>query len=417
LARAVAAGVLVSAAACTNRPPPPPPPGSGPLPVIFVHGVLGSGNQYRTNAQRWAANGFPAEKVKAFNYNSQTVDASGLNALVDSVRRQFGVDRVNLVGHSLGTFVVNNYVTANAAKISRFVLVDGAGCPAGNSSCLAIRAAEMGQTHVEASTSAQSFARQYRFFTGQDPATTDVVPEATVRLGGNALDLATNAPAAGANGQVWTVNPDTGARQGGSPAATFTVGADGSWGPVSADGQASYEITLQRAGSKTAHYYFQPFLRSSYLITLTTSPPNSPNTTNTNSGPNHAAVVIQRQREWWRSHGAANDTLAVSTTLPGGGGQPLANVFQSVTGDVVGIHLFDDTATPRSSSLRLLPYYSTQAFQTGVDVYMPAATPPTGTITFLNAPRGDNNRLQQMSVANWASSTDTVLVEFRDFVQ
>ena len=76
--------------------------------MIFVHGLMGSSSQYRSQAQRWASNGFPAARVQAFHYNTSTVDSSGLNAFVDGVRRQFGVDQVNLVGHSLGTFVTNN---------------------------------------------------------------------------------------------------------------------------------------------------------------------------------------------------------------------------------------------------------------------------------------------------------------------
>jgi pimeloyl-ACP methyl ester carboxylesterase len=416
MARAVLVTAALGAAtvACTSNPPPPPPAGA-PVPVIFVHGVMGSSSQYRSQAQRWASNGFPAERVQAFHYNTQTVDSSGLNAFVDNVRRQFGVSQVNLVGHSLGTFMVNSYVSANRAKVARFVLVDGAACPTGNSACLAIRAASMGQTHVESSVSAESFARQYQFFTGRAPATTTITPEAgtsRIELAGTALDNGTNAPsAAGAAGQVWAVDPATGARVGATPAATFTVGADGRWGPVAAERGRPYELTLGRGDGITAHFYYQPFVRSSYLVNLTTATPSSPSSVNTNRGPGHAALVVERQREWWRSHGAANDTLTV--TAPG---QPAREVLSRVTGDVIGIHLHDDRATPGVSSLALLPYFSTQPFQTGVDVYMPATNPPTGTISLVNAPRGNTAKLQRVNVPALPSSTDAIQIEFEDWV-
>jgi pimeloyl-ACP methyl ester carboxylesterase len=409
-----AAALVVLAAAATGCRNPNPPPTGGETPVIFVHGVMGSEAQYRSQAQRWASNGFPAARVRAFHYNTNTVDSSGLNAFVDGVRREFNVERVNLVGHSLGTFVVNSYVSANRTKVGRFILVDGAACPTGNTSCLAIRAASMGQTHVESSVSAESFARQYQFFMGRAPATTAVVPESGtgIELAGAALDMATNAAsAAGATAQLWAVDAETGARTGGAPAATFTVRGDGHWGPIAAERGRPYEFALPRSGGLTAHFYFQPFVRSSYLVHLVTASATSGSAVNTNRGPGHSAIVVQRQREWWRSHGSANDSLTIASP-----GQPAREVLGRVTGDFVAAHIHDDKATPGVSSLVLLPYFSTQAFQTGVDIYMPATNPPTGTISLVNAPRGDRARLQRLNVPNWPSSTDAVEIEFEDWV-
>jgi pimeloyl-ACP methyl ester carboxylesterase len=408
LGRAVGALFLVLAglAACTPNRPSTQPPADPNLPVVFVHGFLGSGAQYRSQALRWASNGVDLNRVRAFNYNTAVTNASGLDAFVDTVRRDFGVSKVNLVGHSLGTGVVTSYVSTHAAKVGRFALVDGVACPSGNSSCLAIRAAEMGQTHVEASTSAESFDRQYRFFTGKAPATTAIVPEAgTIRIGGYALDLQTNVPRAGARGEVWAVDAATGFRTGSAPAATFTVAADGTWGPVPVTSGASYEIAAGEDG-RSAHYYFQPFTRSSNLVHLIGAPATAPSETNTNKGPNHSALVVQRQRELWRSHGARNDTLQV-------GG---ANVLQNVTGDVIAVHIHDDKATPQVSSLALLNYFRSQPFQTGVDVYLPASNPPNATIRVVNDPRGEAGKRQQIAVPNYPSSTDRVIVELNDWV-
>jgi pimeloyl-ACP methyl ester carboxylesterase len=409
LAALTMAGGLV---ACTNN---PPPPTGGETPVIFVHGLLGSGAQYRSQAQRWASNGFPKEKVRAFNYNTAVTDASGLDALVNKVMAEFNVSKVNLVGHSLGTFVTNNYVSAHAGKVNRFVLVDGAGCPSGNGSCLAIRAASLGQTHVESSISAESFAQQYQFFTGRAPSTTAVVPEAAdqVKIAGYALNLQTNTPAVFQNAEVWPTDAATGARHGTAPAATFSARSDGSWGPVAIRGGQTYEIAAPKAGGLTSHYYFEPFARSTDLVHLITSPSTSGSGLNTTRGPNHSSLVVSRQREFWRSHGARNDTLTLTT-----GGQTV-NVFQKVTGDVIGVHIHDGkvsgATTPGVSSLDLLDYFKSQAFQTGVDVYLPAANPPNATITVADNYRGTGTQ-QRVAVRNWPSSTDAIEVELNDYV-
>jgi pimeloyl-ACP methyl ester carboxylesterase len=407
-ARMLAAlGLAASAGVACNR---PPPAVGDNVPIIFVHGFMGSEAQYRSQALRFASNGFPAERVRAFHYDTSTADASGLDAFVDGVRREFNVDRVNLVGHSLGTGVVSGYAGSHAAKVARFVLVDGVGC-LGNASCLEIRAAALGQTHVESSVSAESFDRQYRFFLGRAPATTAIVPEAAapVSIGGSALDLLTNRPStAGTTAEVWAVDAATGARQGAAPAATFTIGGDGRWGPVTVDRGRPYEIVATASG-QSLHFYFAPFQRSDRFVHLTTAPPNGPQNTNTNRGPNHSAVVVQRQREFWKSHGAANDSLTFAVD----GGSPV-NALGPVPGDVVALHVHDDAATPGVSSLKLLPYFSSQPFQNGVDVFLPAADPPTGTISIVNVPRGDATKPQRLAVPNWPSATHTILVEFDD---
>ena len=84
---------------------------------------------------------------------------------------------------------------------------------------------------------------------------------------------------------------------------------------------------------------------------------------------------------------------------------------------MIGIHVHDAAASPGDSTLDLLPFFPTQAFQTGVDVFMPAAEPTDGTISFANAPRGDTTRLQTINIPNWRSSEHRATVTFNDFVQ
>lgn len=417
------------------------------VPVVFVHGAAGSAAQYETQSRRFDGNGYPSTHIKAFEYDSSFATNSfaqvveRLDAFVDGLRTEFGVDRVYLVGHSLGTFVSNTYLgnAARAAKIAKYVGIDGssnASCGVTDPSldCMGIwqgtnTTGNVGgnnvrlspQTHVQVATSAESFAAQYRFFTGQDPETTLVLPEppGQVEISGRAVEFPQNVGAAGATLEIWEVDATTGARKDAEPHAVLTVAADGSWGPVKVNGQQNYELFVIRAGFLGHHFYFQPWLRSSRLVRMNLAPANSQIVANTNLSDNHAAAVVVRQKEWWATHPTGqNDVLEISTHSPSRGDQPAVNALTKVTSNgVIGIHVHDAAASPGNSTLDLLPFFPTQAFQTGVDVFMPAAEPPDGTVSFVNAPRGDTTRLRAINVPNWRSSMDRITVTFSDFVQ
>lgn len=417
------------------------------LPIVFVHGGAGSGAQYETQSRRFDGNGYPATSVRAFEYDSSFATntfaqvIARLDAFVNAVRTELGAERVNLVGHSLGTFVSNSYLSdpARSAKVARYVGIDGASNPAcgvadPNLDCMGIwqgtnTTGNVGgnnvrlspQTHVQVATSAESFAAQYEFFTGEPPRTTLVLPEppGQVEISGRAVEFPQNVGAAGATLEIWEVDARTGARKDALPHATLTVAPDGGWGPVKVNGQQSYELFVIREGFLGHHFYFQPWLRSSSLVRMNLAPPNSQIVANTNLSDNHTAATVVRQKEWWTTHPTGqDDVLEIATTSPSRGDEAPVDALEQVTSNgVIGIHVHDAAASPGDSTLDLLPFFPTQPFQTGVDVFMPAASPPDGTVSFVNAPRGDTTRLQSINVPNWRSSTDRVTVTFNDFVQ
>ncbi len=422
-----------------------------PLPIVFVHGGAGSGAQYASVAKRFESNGFPADRIRTYEYDSSSAAAiaaapAGVDKLIDELRAEYGVDRVDLVGHSLGTTVSTTYLStpARAAKVARYVGVDGRSIPSCAAldpelKCLGIFRGSTGnvdnnnvyfngtQSHVEAATSPESFAAQYRFFLGKDPETTLILPEppGQVELAGRAVNFPQNTGVDGGTLLIWEVEAATGRRTDPEAVATIDLDASGNWGPVKINGQQHYEFELLRPDTPTVqHLYYQPFLRSDYLVRLLSSAPNSPIVLNTKTGPNHAAAVIIRNREWWTTHTPDNeDILQISTTSASHGNQGPVPVLQNVISDgvavgvsPVGIHVHDNPVDG-VSSLALIPFFATQAFQTGVDVYMPAAEPPDGTITFRSAPRGDTKRPQVLNVPNWASSGHRISVNLNDYVQ
>lgn len=398
--------------------------GAAPTPIVFVHGYLGSGAQYQDQAQRFASNGIPAERIRAFDYQ---FSSTGLDAFIDDVREEFGVEKVHVAAHSMGTVVMLSYLlnAAQGAKVDGYVALDGVGawCFYGTR-CTSISASSLGQTHIEASLSPESFQRQFQHFYGRAPTTTSITPTpGTIEIGGRALNFQVNTPATGAQGELWPIDANTGARQGSAPINRFTVGSDGNFGPFQVQQGRPYEISLTRSGSGTVHYYYQPWLRSTYLLRLQAVEANSAQVTNTNFGPNHSAGVVLRYKEWWRasSHGAQRDDLTVSVNSSAGNVAP-RNVLERVTADVAGIHIHDNTASPRQTTLDPLNYFSSQAFQTGIDVYMPASgNAPNGTITFSNNHRGNAARRQVINIPNWPSMINGqrhgFLVEFNSYAQ
>jgi pimeloyl-ACP methyl ester carboxylesterase len=425
---------------------------ANPLPIVFVHGGAGSAQQYESVARRFSSNGFPDERIETLEYNSASGAAiagapARLEVLINDLRDRFDVDQVNLVGHSLGTFVSNNFLAdpARRALVRHYVGVDGASnttCrdvwepdPNENIACMGIWAQPQGsravgstnhsfegeQTHVEAATSPESFAFQYEFFLGEEPKTNLILPEppGQVKISGRAVDFPDNTGVDGGTVEIFKVSGDTGHRKSNDPKATFELGPDGNWGPVKVNGKKHYEFVITRDGTDREHHlYQQPFIRDDRWVRLLTSPPGSTIPENTNIGPDHTTTVVVRQREWWTTHPSGrNDDLEISTSVPGPGDEPPVDVLQNVTSNGnIGIHVHDAAPGDQVSSLDIIPFFDALPFQTGIDVFMPASD-PLGTISIENAPRGDASQTQELNIPNWPSDGHATTSYLNDYVQ
>ena len=105
-----------------------------------------------------------------------------------------------------------------------------------------------GLDHREVAFHPNAFKEIFRVITGRAPTTVDIVPEDKVVLNGMVCGSAngwyTNLPLAGAMVEVYTVDPNTGARRGDAVRSTSTV-EDGMWGPFNADPNAYYEFVFK----------------------------------------------------------------------------------------------------------------------------------------------------------------------------
>jgi len=398
------------------------------LPIVFVHGFAGSAQQYESQAMRFAANGYPQERILAFDHDGAGLDIAGyvdgVDETIDGALSEFNVDQVYLVGHSRGTSVSTDYLSdpGRAAKVAKYVAIDGRPCPDAVPCIAPNQAANPGQAHVEVATSKESFAMQYEFLVGEAPDVVDIVPQRDpVVLSGRAVNFPANTGRDGATLDIWEVDSETGVRTSDEPHASFQLGADGSFGPVEVQSGAHYEYVLSAAESPVQHHlYLQPYVRSSQLVRLLSSEPDGATRTNTNTGDDHASIIAIRMREWYAADdadlaGDERDILEISTRSRDGEGSPANAIVEFVGNGAIGLHIHDDAATPRQTSLAALPYFSDQPFQSGIDVFMPAADTADGTITVTNIPRGDTNKPQTINVPNWPSSGHSVSVVFTDY--
>jgi pimeloyl-ACP methyl ester carboxylesterase len=396
-------------------------------PVVFVHGGSGSGAQYESQAMRFASNGYPASYVRvheydsSFSINTQAQIFAGLDTLVDELLTQTGADKVDLLGHSLGTTLMQTYLNGSAeraAKIAHYVNIDGAtaSAPPGGVPTLAIWG--MGnparqivgaenvyfpdQTHVQVATSAESFAAQYEFFNGAPPATTNVLPEPHVQLGGRVVLFPENFGVDGTL-QIFEVDPDTGARLDDDPNATFSLGSPGgAFGPFEAVGGRHYELLVLRAGSRPQHFYTQPVVRSDFLLRLLTVRAGSVFETNADSSPGTSGMVLTRYREFWGDQGANNDVLTIN------GLNIISPTNSPINKRVNAMFIFDDDLDGVNDLVTPNSFYFALPFITAMDVFLPGADPPNAVNHIESTSRGGFHAT--LNVPNWASSMHVVSV-------
>lgn len=357
---AVAGGLLL--AACAS-----PPQGSGPVPIVFVHGNGDSASIWQSTLWRFESNGWPRERLHAIDLpyplardddgkaqpgrSSTAEHMAFLKAEVDKVMKATGAPQVVLVANSRGGYAVRNYIqngggdktvshavlggtpnhgvwaikgfreanefagtgpflsALNAPKNAagdevtgpvkwmtlrsdnndKFAQPDGVwigarGTPTnvgfdgpalkGAHNVVLPRA-----DHRETSFSPAAFDAMHRFITGQAPRTLVIAAQTPVVLNGKitglgvtSTDPATgnetnNLPVAGAQLTVYATDPTTGERRG-AALHSKTVGADGLWGPFTAQAGVAHEFVINAPGYATTHMYRSPFPRSSELIHL-----------------------------------------------------------------------------------------------------------------------------------------------------
>jgi pimeloyl-ACP methyl ester carboxylesterase len=431
-------------------------PGAGTVPtpanikpIVFVHGFAGSGAQFESQAMRFESNGYPANYIAAYEYDSSPGLSpqfppedvlAGLDQVIATVLKDTGADKVDVIGHSLGTKVSQAYLTSSperAARVAHYVNIDGqasddlpGGVPtlalwAGRRPPTFPPAGEIvgamnvtlpNVTHVECATCAEAFVEMFKFLAGQPPAIDKIVAEPSdkIELAGRAVIFPQNVGVqdSGATLQIWEVDGKTGARTGSQLLATYSIGGTGAWGPFKAKSGVNYEFTLVRE-ALTVHYYFEPFMRSDHLIRLNTEIPGKGLGSHMDTSDRHSNLYISRSNEFWGDQGADSDVLTVN------GSNICTAAICPLNHLVNAIFVYDNGAGGKSDLTKPVAYFYSviPVFISGADLYIPAANPPNGTIPLVLTPRGGGGKTQVINVPNWASTKDRIAVQFNDYIQ
>ena len=417
-------------------------------PIIFVHGFAGSAAQFESQAMRFTSNGYPANYIYTYEYDSaaglspQFPPANvldGIDQVIATVLKDTGADKVDIVGHSLGTKVSQAYLTSSperAAKVAHYVNIDGMTSTElpGRVPTLALwagrRPPEFLQagdivgaanvtfpnvTHVECATCPEAFVEMYKFLVGRAPVTDKIVaePSGNIELAGRAVIFPKNTGVQdpGATLQIWEVDGKTGARTTSQPLATYPIGETGAWGPFNARSGVNYEFCLLQEAFMT-HYYFEPFIRSDYLIRLNTEVPGTGLSSHADTSDRQSNLLIMRNKEFWGDQGANSDVLTVN------GSNIVTPEICPLNKLVIAIFVNDNGADGKSDLTAPIPYFFSVIayFISGADLFIPAANPPDGTIPLVLTPRGGSGT-QVINVPNWVCEKDRISVQFNDFIQ
>ena len=403
-------------------------------PMVFVHGGTGSGAQFASQKMRFTENGYPDDYVRVFEYDSSfSVESQAdvqtrLDSFISQVKQQTGRNQVDLLGHSLGTAVSQTYLNsspAHAANVAHYVNIDGAQAtsPPGGVPTLAIWAGRgtpgrsiggatnvtvPNQTHVQSATSPNPSPRCSGSSPAGHPIRPNIVPEhGKITIAGRAVLFPQNVGVpAGTRLTIWRVKKSNGKRIG-HPVATPALESDGSWGPVRVKSGKRYEFVLEQQG-QFHHFFYEPFRRSDHLIRLLTNVPGTSFDLILSRSENHVDLIMVRYKELWGDQGSENDVLTVNGT----------NVINAATSPLShrtnAMFAFDQGSDGKSDVSSPIPVFFGLPFLSAVDLFIPAATPPTGTVRVALTSRG-SGPTRKVSFPNYPSSNNTVSVQFNDF--
>jgi triacylglycerol esterase/lipase EstA (alpha/beta hydrolase family) len=98
-------------------------------PIVFVHGMLGSGDTWVRPMQNFMSQGYSKDQLEVLDWNTTSFANKAaeqqLDSIIEVVLKRTGAKKVNLVGHSAGGNLCNNYLKEekHAAKVHNYVHV------------------------------------------------------------------------------------------------------------------------------------------------------------------------------------------------------------------------------------------------------------------------------------------------------
>jgi hypothetical protein len=369
-------------------------------PIIFVHGFLGSGDNWTRQIQRFKANGYCNQQLFVLDWNSlgsfQKSD-SLLNRFVDSVLILTGQSQADLVGHSAGGMICYKYLkdSIHSKKIAHYAHIAGSrlGKRAGNNGqipTLAIsgkgdlivkRYADYkvdidleldSLDHLALATDAASFRALYRFFNeGKEPATsTPLMPSSgNTLIGGRILMIGSNQPLPEDSLWVFQFDIESGKRLSALPYQRLQTDQKGRFPSFINSGNTGLEFVIRPKNGRGINYFLSAQEADNEQVYLRCLP-------NEGMVANLLKDVPQSKEEsaiaiFSENHAmiAFRDTLSIDghwLSTP-------SNMPAEKT--AIACFLFDDG--DRQSSFQPNPSFQSGAFITGIDCFIPAGADNT----------------------------------------
>lgn len=271
------------------------------IPLVFVHGYLGSGDSYEWIAKRFIANGYDKNRIYTFDWNTlggNNQNTLPLEVFIGEILKQTGAEKVNLVGHSLGGGLSYNYCSKekNQDKVAHLILIApfieeektipfntiptfqiwsdmDYVVPNIDSINGASNLVISGVDHNEIAACEQSFIAIYKFIFGKNPDILVPIKESNITLSGKLVSFVENIVLPTAKLEIYEVDKNTGIRLNQNPVYLQSV-SNGSWGPFAAKTDTYYEfvVSSKEKGVRPIHYFREPFNNSDKFVYLRTFP-------------------------------------------------------------------------------------------------------------------------------------------------
>jgi len=266
-------------------------------PIVFVHGMLGSGDTWVKPVQQFINQGYPTNYLDVLDWNTlspqREISLKKLDSIIDHLIQVTGKSKVNLVGHSAGGGLVSGFLLQEgvANRVNKYIHV-GSGnlqkipsVPTLNlysEADLIVRGSEIegvvnvklqGLDHYEVATDSLAFAEMYHFFHGENPKPIfNRKNLESVTISGKVLVMGENSVPKNTTLTIFPFNPETGERLKDEPVAIRAISKDGSWLPAEVDSKRYLEFVITPEKGRAIHYFREPFSVSNPLVYLRTLP-------------------------------------------------------------------------------------------------------------------------------------------------
>ncbi|MCU0321276.1 MAG: alpha/beta fold hydrolase [Chitinophagaceae bacterium] len=265
------------------------------LPIVFVHGMLASGDTWTLPFQRFEQQGYSKDLLYVIDWNTVTMgnrSTKALDSVIQLILKKHQVKQVNLVGHSAGGGICYTYLQQiqNAENVAHYVHL-GSGkmktpptVPTLNLYSLEDKItggtnidgvkniALTNKDHYEVATSQESFEAMFQFFNDATATTIKTSTPKKITVGGRVVTFGENKPEANATITVFAINAIEGKRKNTKSIFTTTTDSMGYWSGFNALANENYEFVVQSADTakRAVHYFREPFTHNNSLVYLRT---------------------------------------------------------------------------------------------------------------------------------------------------